>query len=263
MPTISVVVPSYNHGEFLAECLESILSQEEVEVEVLVCDGGSQDASRRIITSFGKRIAFWRSHSDKGQADALNEGFHRSKGDVLMWLNSDDVLEKGALRRIAQAFVPGLTIYAGEVMDFNKCGPVRVVKQTALSNRTVLMPWRGNEWHMPGIAFNRAVWREFGPLDVSYRYLFDAKMIGNAIAKSEVIILNQLIARFRLHGGSKTVSEKCGFYIEGRRLFREAEDIMTTKDRMRGIWYHGVRSSYGWLKWLMNRSKRNNRKHTL
>ena len=99
-PVVTVAVPSFNQGRFLAEALESIFAQD-VAVEVFVADGGSSDESLSVIRMFESRLAWWRSHPDRGQAAAVNECDARGGAPYVCWLNSDDVLLPGALRALA------------------------------------------------------------------------------------------------------------------------------------------------------------------
>ena len=105
MPTtLTVVTPSYNQARFLDETLRSVLSQRDRVHEYYVLDGGSTDGSVDLIKKYDDRIDFWVSEKDKGQSDAIHRGFQRATGDVLCWLNSDDVFLPGALQRVIDAF---------------------------------------------------------------------------------------------------------------------------------------------------------------
>jgi len=103
-PTITVVTPSYNQARFLKETLESIRAQHPDVHEHFVFDGGSTDASAEIIRAHEAHLACWESAKDNGQADAIAKGFARATGDILCWLNSDDVFLPGALARVRAAF---------------------------------------------------------------------------------------------------------------------------------------------------------------
>jgi len=103
-PRISIVTPSYNQGCFLEETIRSVLLQNYPNLEYIVIDGGSTDNSVNIIKRYEEHIAYWQSEKDRGQSDAIAKGFERATGDILSWLNSDDILLPDALTHIAEAF---------------------------------------------------------------------------------------------------------------------------------------------------------------
>ena len=101
---ITVVTPSYNQGRYLEETIRSIVDQREDVHEFFVYDGGSTDNSVEIIKKYESQIDYWVSEKDRGQPDVLQRGFARATGDILYWLNSDDVLMPGVLRKVRAAF---------------------------------------------------------------------------------------------------------------------------------------------------------------
>jgi glycosyltransferase involved in cell wall biosynthesis len=101
---ISLVTPSYNQGRFLEACLRSVLDQGYPELEYVVMDGGSADGSADIIRRHADRLTAWRSHPDGGHMDAVQEGFAQSTGEIMGWLNSDDMLAPWTLRTVAEVF---------------------------------------------------------------------------------------------------------------------------------------------------------------
>jgi len=119
---ISVVTPSFNQGAYLEATLRSLLSQDYPDLELIVIDGGSNDQSVEIIRRYASSLSHWESERDRGQSHALNKGFAHVHGDIWSWLNSDDLLEPGVLRRVAEVFaqdpeagvVYGDCVYVGE-----------------------------------------------------------------------------------------------------------------------------------------------------
>ena len=104
-PKISVVMVSFNQAIFLEEGLRSILEQGYPNLEFLVVDGHSTDGSVEILERYRHRLDFLLIEPDNGQSDGLNKGFARATGDIVTWVNSDDLLEPGALFRVAQEFL--------------------------------------------------------------------------------------------------------------------------------------------------------------
>lgn len=104
LPRITVVTPSYNQAEFLEATMRSVLDQHYPALEYIVLDGGSTDGSPEIIGRHADRLAYWHSRPDAGQADAIAQGFERATGDVMCWVNSDDLLLPGALASVGAFF---------------------------------------------------------------------------------------------------------------------------------------------------------------
>src|SRR5205814_7869126 len=103
-PRISIVTPSYNHGEFIEETIRSILLQGYPDLEYIIIDGGSTDQSSEIIQKYAFWLTFWVSEKDRGQAHAINKGLSRSTGTIFQWINSDDVVLIGAFAAVGGCF---------------------------------------------------------------------------------------------------------------------------------------------------------------
>ena len=104
LPRISVVTPSFNQGAFLEAAMRSVLDQRYPNLEYLVLDGGSTDGSAEIIRRHESQLAYWHSRKDAGQADAIATGFAMATGEILCWLNSDDLFLPGALQFVGEFF---------------------------------------------------------------------------------------------------------------------------------------------------------------
>ncbi len=104
LPKISVITPSYNQAQYLEACLKSVIDQSYPNLEYIVLDGGSTDNSAEIIEKHKSSIHYWHSKKDDGQSDAINTGLRMATGDIICWLNSDDLFLDGALEAVAKAW---------------------------------------------------------------------------------------------------------------------------------------------------------------
>jgi glycosyltransferase involved in cell wall biosynthesis len=104
-PKISIVIPSYNQGQFLEETILSVVNQQYPNLELFVVDGASKDNSVDTIKKYESRITWWVSENDNGQSEAINKGFAKATGDIISWLGSDDLLMPGSLQIISSAFI--------------------------------------------------------------------------------------------------------------------------------------------------------------
>lgn len=125
-PLVTIVTPSLNQGPFIKPTIESVLAQDYPHIEYLVMDGGSTDETIDILKSYGDRVT-WVSERDRGQSHALNKGFQRAKGELLGWMNSDDVMLPGSVTAAVEAFRkdPGLGMVCGEGFILEQDGSVR------------------------------------------------------------------------------------------------------------------------------------------
>ena len=221
-PLISVIMPNLNTGRFLAQAIESVLSQNGPRSELIVIDGGSSDCSQEILESYKDRIDVLIVEPDQGQADAIMKGAIVARGLLLNWINSDDILLPGALSTVANG-IGTADCFAGAVQNMDEAGnSIEVVMQRRLTAEGILRhPWRGSSYHQPGVWLRRERFLGCGGLDRSLHFAFDREMMIRYLACSALVrITDRPLAGFRLHPTSKTVSQASSFIEEQRRTLR-------------------------------------------
>ena len=207
-PKVSIITPSYNQGHFLEETIQSVLNQDYPNIEYIIIDGGSSDNSPEIIQRFADRLAYWQSKPDKGQTDAINQGFARASGDVLAWLNSDDILLPGAVSAAVKKLQenPDVGMVYGDCWLINGEGK-RIGKFPAA--QTDIAKLRRGYVHIPQQAsfWRASLWHEVGPLDDSFYFAMDYDLWTRLASKAPLLYIQEPWAAFRLHGDAKSIAE--------------------------------------------------------
>ncbi len=113
---VSVITPSYNQAEFLEKTILSVINQDYSNIEYIIIDGGSTDGSIDIIRKYENRLAYWVSEKDSGQSHAINKGLSLCTGDLVNWLNSDDLLMPSAIRILVEYYnkYPEIKLFYGD-----------------------------------------------------------------------------------------------------------------------------------------------------
>lgn len=213
LPTISIVTPSYNQGEFLEETIASVLAQNYPALEYMVVDGGSQDKSVEIIRRYAGSLSWWVSEKDRGHADAVNKGMARATGEVWGFLNSDDVLFEGALHFVGNHFAahPDCLWLAGAARFFHD-GPLPAGmrhKTEIWRPRPDLTPWdflEGCPIPQPSVFWRRSVWERAGPFSSQERGLDHEYYLRLLALGLRPELTDKVLSGFRLHADSSSVA---------------------------------------------------------
>jgi glycosyltransferase involved in cell wall biosynthesis len=231
MPCISIVIPSYNQGCFLEETIRSVLLQNYPKIELIIIDGGSDDESVHIIQRYSRWLKKWISESDRGQSHAINKGLRYCAGEIFNWLNSDDSLAPGALHAVASGWMNNpCAIITGQVMNFDNDGHEALVTPRALSLKNFIdfrsARQEGMTWHQPGTFLPREKVVEAGGVQEDLEFNMDHFLMIDLLRVCEVVILPNVLAKFRLHENSKTVADGfLEFRLERIRRLRKVGDI--------------------------------------
>jgi glycosyltransferase involved in cell wall biosynthesis len=210
---ISVVMPSFNSGHYLAIALQSALEQVPRPHEVIVQDGGSTDGSLEILRAAGEAVD-WRSEPDTGQSNALNMAIRRATGDIVVWLNADDILAPGALAAVQEAFTrdPEAEFAYG---DFETIGPdSRVIRRFRSSPYDVQRVFRRGCYIFSGaIFYRRALLERLGPFDERLEACMDFDYLLR-LGETPSIHVGKTVAGFRMSGGGKSSTIRSRFLRE-------------------------------------------------
>ena len=204
LPKISIITPSYNQVEFLERTITSVLSQTYPNKEYIIMDGGSTDGSAEIIRKHEGSLAYWQSAPDGGQTDAICKGFEKATGDILLYLNSDDMLLPGALWAYAEALM-------GKELGW-AVGRLQVVDEMdrVLAYRPAYPFSLGDLWynlyvvHQEGTCFTRALYEKVGGFEPSYHYSMDFHMWLRMCEISPPVLIRQYTAAFRASENQKS-----------------------------------------------------------
>lgn len=226
----TIVTASYNYGQYIGECLDSVALQEGVELEHLVMDAGSSDHTAEVVARYPHATFF--QEPDKGMCDGINKGFQRAKGKWVMWLNADDRLKPGALKAVkefADATPEADVIYGA--WDF-------VDAEGKFERRMCLFPFRrlmlahlGCYIGSTACFLKRETVTDAGfLLDLEYRICMDGELYARlAAANKKFSYLPCVLADFRRHGGNLSLKnfELSGLHriLQVQRQYAEARSI--------------------------------------
>ncbi len=209
-PKISIITPSFNQGKFIGRTIDSVLRQGYPNLEYMVMDGGSTDGTRELLKGYGSKMT-WRSEKDKGQTNAINKGLKLATGEILAYLNSDDVYGKGALFQVAEFFSKNPKakwVYGNcRIIDENDRETRRWI--TAYKNfflkrysyQTLLVL---DYISQPAVFWRREVTDEIGLFDENQYYEMDYEYWLRIGKKYRPGFINDYLADFRIHTQSKS-----------------------------------------------------------
>jgi glycosyltransferase involved in cell wall biosynthesis len=223
---VSIITPTFNSARFLRETIASVLSQSgDFDLQWLVIDGDSRDETVRILQAVGDPRLQWISEADHGQAAAINKGLAMARGDICAWLNADDLYVPGAIATIADAFEqnPSAQWLAGRCEIIDGAGnPVRSnitrYKERRLRSFSYKALLRMNIISQPAVFWRMGFGREVGPLDESLHYTMDYDYWLRMARRRPPMILDQALARFRVHDSSKSRGGHREQFDEGYRV---------------------------------------------
>jgi len=239
---LSIVMPVYNSGKYLERAIRSILHNDLTAVDVIICDNESTDDTREIIHYYRDVFAQIVIKKDKGQSDALNNGFSKAKGEILGWLNGDDILLPNALTFVRKTF------WKSRNLDFCVGDAFLVEEDLSIISRrrytadslafSCLIDYAFNHLIQPSVFFSRNVWNQCGPLDIRDHYAMDADLFISMSKEFAGVAIGKPLAYSVYHEQCKTranrwdsivqlslVQAKHGGFLEAKKTLSLLKDL--------------------------------------
>ena len=229
-PLVSIVTPSFNQAQFLEQAIRSVLRQDYPHIEHLVIDGGSTDRSLDVIQRFQSELAYWESEGDRGQADAINKGFRRARGEIIAWLNSDDLYLPGTVSSAVRALEAnadvGMVYADGLMVDAD----VKLLDKHYYRNLNVLDLLSFEVILQPTVFMRRGVLEEVGYLNDEYDLILDHELWVRIASRYAIQHVPSFWSLERTHQEAKTIAQSRAFVSEARRLVAWAERTPGIRD---------------------------------
>lgn len=235
VPRVSVVTPSYNQAQFLEQTIVSVLSQDYPHIEYIVVDGGSTDGSVDIIMKYEHRLAYWVSEPDRGQAHAINKGWQRATGEIVAYLNSDDLYTPGAVATAVRALLarPDAAMVFSDALLVDEHGrQIRRLIGRPFDIRHV-MTSEGFA-PQPTVFIRRYALDQVGLLDERLHMCMDYDLwVRLGLLFHAVYLPGAHLARAREHAAAKSTAQIGQFALERRRVLDKA---FAARDLPPAIW---------------------------
>jgi GT2 family glycosyltransferase len=235
-PAIAIVTPTLNQNQFLRQTLASVLGQAYPRLAYAVQDGGSEDGTLSTLRAHGDRLT-WTSGPDAGQADAINRGFALIPGEIMAWINSDDLLMPGTLAYVADYFAahPSVDMVYGDRLLIDSAGREigRWVLPAHDSEALKFIDYVPQET----LFWRRKVWSAVGALNTSFSYALDWDFLLRAQAAGfSIRHVPRFLGCFRVHAGQKTQANWATGQAEMRRIRERCFGVApTAREISRGI----------------------------
>ncbi len=227
-PLVSIVTPSYNQVDFLEKTIQSIITQEYPNLEYIVQDGGSRDDSEKILKKHDDQITHWESKPDNGQSHAINLGFEKSRGEIMAYLNSDDILLPGTVQYVVNYFEKNPqvdAVYGHRVIIDDNDQEIGVWVLPKHDNKVL---YYADYVPQETLFWRRSLWQKVGGIDETFKFAMDWDMLLRfQDAGANLVRLPRFLAAFRVHSGQKTSHQISGIGLQemGRLQSRYFDEL--------------------------------------
>ena len=261
-PRISIVITSYNQGRYLADAIESVISQDYSNLELVIIDGGSTDKSKDIIQQYEPRLSYWASEADNGQSEAINKGFQKCTGDIITFLSSDDLYLPNACTYVAEQWKkhPGCGAIVGGFKFIDENGEFsentispRLPYPSPIDLRSI--PPKAWRLHQVSTFYTRNALDQVGRnVREDLLYVMDRELLFRVAKEFEIVLDERPYAAFRRHSESKSMVNLIPFGEEFGNLYLEAlsEDKADNKNKERFAKYFRAKGYFSFAKYQPN-----------
>lgn len=219
LPPVTIVTPSFNQGLFIEHTIQSVLSQDYPDIEYLVIDGGSTDETLQVLRRYEDRLS-WTSEPDRGQSHALNKGFQRAKGEILAWLNSDDVYLPGAITDSVTFLQehPDVDLVYGDIQFIDEHGNILAeeIRSRPFSLTTLLTQFGSIQ--QQSAFFRRRLLEKIGGINENLHYVMDTELWIRIALHGKGHYYPGVRAQSRVHSAAKSMAFQPRFWAEHRQV---------------------------------------------
>jgi glycosyltransferase involved in cell wall biosynthesis len=208
-PKISIIVPSFNQGQFIEDTILSIINQDYKQVEIIIIDGGSTDNSVELIKKYESHLNYWVSEKDSGQSEAINKGFEKASGDIITWLNSDDCYEPNALQKVAAAFSSDkdLALLHGKTLLFGANINTKTIGVDEDLKIQDYLPYM--RFPQPSSFFSKIALQKIMPVNNHLHYAMDFELVVKLLLLGfKTKQTPERFSRYRMHANSKSNNDR-------------------------------------------------------
>ncbi|NVO02188.1 MAG: glycosyltransferase [Bacteroidetes bacterium] len=205
-PKITIITPSYNQGQYIEECILSVLDQNYPNLEFIIVDGGSDDSTLEILNRYSNYFAYCISEKDNGQSHAINKGIVKASGEIITWLNSDDLLLPNSLEIVAKGFSenPNVGLIHGNAILFGQNQKESIIKIPEYDLKERYLAYI--PFPQPSSFFRKEILNVIGNIDESLHFGMDYDLLARIALNYEILQIQTVLSKYRLHNESKTNS---------------------------------------------------------
>jgi glycosyltransferase involved in cell wall biosynthesis len=245
LPLVTIVTPSFNQGNYVEATIKSVLNQTYPLIEYIFVDGGSTDQTMNIVEKYKYRIDVIIHEKDQGQADAINKGFKLAKGELVGWLNSDDIIYPQCIERIVDKYKynpKGAVFYIPNLDWINETGKIIAQREVIIKDRNFLL----NTNYLliqPGSFYSKKLVEKVNYLDINNHYCMDLALWLDLLKFGPIFHIdsNEPMAAFRMYAGTKTDTGRIKFLMNIKKVLLQKGAKWYSRNIIVGIYYYSIK----------------------